>query len=123
MATVNNYLTFNGNCEEVFNFYKEAFRGKFSYLARFSEMVNYEGTPNIPEIDKNKIMHIRLPISKETVLLGSDIPESMANTFRIGNNFSIYVNSETKEEADRLFNALSKGGNVIMPMGVVFWGA
>jgi len=122
MTTINAYLNFNGNCEEAFNFYKSVFGGEFSYIGRFNEMPPQEGVPALPEEMGNKIMHIGLPISKETALMGSDTGGEWAPNFKQGNNFSISINTDSKENADRLFNGLSAGGNVTMPLADTFWG-
>ncbi len=121
MATVNTYLNFCGNCEDAFNFYKSVFGGEFSYIGRFGEMPD-SGHANMPEADKNKIMHVSLPIGS-TILMGSDSVGEWAPAFVQGNNFSISINTESKEEADRLFSGLSIGGQVTMPMADTFWGA
>lgn len=123
MTTVNVYLNFNGNCEEAFNFYKSVFGGEFSYLGRFGDMPPVEGFPPVPDNEKNMIMHVGLPISTETILMGSDSSDAFGHTTTVGDNFSISVNTDSKDEADRLFNQLSSGGNVIMPMNETFWGA
>ena len=122
MATVNLYITFNGNCRDAFNFYKTVFGGEFHNINTFGEMPPQEGMPPIPENAKNKIMHISLPISKETFLMGSDMVDwSPKVTF--GNNFAISVSAESKDEADKIFNELAKGGNISMPLQNTFWGA
>lgn len=123
MTTVNVYLNFNGNCEEAFNFYKSVFGGEFSYLGRFGDMPPVEGFPPVPDNEKNMIMHVGLPISTETILMGSDSSDAFGHTTTVGDNFSISVNTDSKDETDRLFNQLSSGGNVIMPMNETFWGA
>jgi len=123
MATVNVYLTFNGNTEEAFNFYKSVFGGDFSYLGRYKDMPPTEDCPTPSEEEGNKIMHISLPISKETVLMASDSNSSFGGEVVMGTNFSISINAETKEEADKLFNSLSVGGQVTMPLSDTFWGA
>jgi len=123
MAIINIYLTFNGNCEEAFNFYKSILGGEFDYLSRFNEMPRQEGMPPVSEEEANRIMHVALPVSKETILMGSDTAGSWGDSFRMGNNFSISINTDTKAEADRLFAGLSSGGAVIMPMTDVFWGS
>ncbi len=123
MTTVNIYLAFKGNCMEAFNFYKSVFGGEFPYIGKFSDMPPQEGMPPLPESELDKIMHISLPISKETVLMGSDTPESFRQNIVVGNNFSISINTETIEEADRIFGELSDGGKVTMPMDKTFWGA
>ena len=121
MATINTYLNFNGNCEDAFNFYKSVFGGEFSYIGKFGEMPQGEGY-TVPEVDKNKIMHIGLPIGS-TILMGSDIGGDWPTTFLQGNNFSVSINTEHKEEADNLFQGLSADGQITMPMEVTFWGA
>jgi len=122
MTTVNTYLNFNGNCEEAFNFYKSVFGGEFSYLGRFSEMPVQEGVTRFPKELDNKIMHVYFPISKETSLFGSDVGGEWASTFRQGNNFSVSIHTDSKEETDRLFNGLSAGGTISMPLADTFWG-
>jgi PhnB protein len=121
MALVNVYLTFNGNCEEAFTFYKSVFGGEFPYIGRFKDMPPSEDG-KVSEADMNKIMHVSLPISKETMLMGSDTGGEWASSFTQGNNFSISVNADSKEEADKIFNALSAGGQVTMPLNNTFWG-
>ena len=123
MTTINVYLTFNGNCKEAFEFYKSVLGGEFSYVGTFGEMPPQEGIPSLPEELKNQIMHISLPISKETVLMGSDAGGEWAPKLNVGNNFSISLLTETIEEADRIFYALSEGGKITMPLGNQFWGA
>ena len=121
MTTVNAYLTFNGNCLEVFNFYKSVFGGEFAYVGRYKDMPGEAGQ-TASEVDSDKIMHISLPISKETMLMGSDTGGEWAAQFAQGNNFSISISTDSKENADRFFSGLSAGGTVTMPMGKTFWG-
>ena len=121
MTLVNVYLTFNGNCEEAFNFYKSVFGGDFPYIGRYKDMPADEGKKT-PAADAEKIMHVSLPISKETMLMGSDVGGEWAPHFTAGNNFSISINTDSKNEADRLFNGMSAGGMVTMPMNKTFWG-
>lgn len=122
MRTINIYLNFNGNCEEAFNFYKSVIGGEFSYLGRFGEMPPQEGMPPLSDAMKNQIMHIGLPISAETILMGSDTGDDYDGSFVAGNNFSIYMAAESREDADRLFSGLSNGGSITMPLSDVFWG-
>lgn len=122
MATVNVYLTFNGNCEAAFNFYKSVFGGEFPYIGRFGEMPPSEDGKTNPD-DANKIMHVSLPISKETMLMGSDTAGEWSAHFKQGNNYAISINTDSREEADKLFNGLSAGGKVTMPLANTFWGA
>lgn len=120
MATINPYLNFNGNTEEAFNFYKSVFGGEFAMVMRFKD------TPEagkMPADAADKIMHIALPIGKGNILMATDALESMGQKLTTGNNFYISISAETKEEADRLYNKLSAGGKIEMPIGDVFWGA
>lgn len=121
MTTVNIYLTFNGNCEEAFKFYQSVFGGDFPYVGRYKDMPAGEGNP-IAAADREKIMHISLPISKETMLMGSDTGGEWASSYKEGNNFSISINTDSKESANKLFSGLSKGGMVALPMADTFWG-
>ena len=123
MASINPYLTFNGNCEEAFNFYKSVFGGEFPYVGRFKDMPDDPNHPPMPPSEAEKIMHISLPISKETILMGSDSSQAFGQATVMGNNFSISVNTESEEEARKLFNALASGGKVTMPLEKTFWGA
>jgi PhnB protein len=121
MTTVNIYLNFNGNCEEAFNFYRSAFGGEFRNIRRFKDAAHHLSFSN-KEIE-NKIMHVSLPISNETVLMGSDTDgEWFGHGFNQGNNFSIAINTDAKDEAEILFHHLSDGGQVSMPMEDTFWG-
>ncbi|TBX69969.1 VOC family protein [Flavobacterium silvisoli] len=122
MAQVNPYLIFNGNCEAAFLFYQSVFGGEFPYMGKFKDMPQTDGCGEITEADANRIMHVSLPISKETILMGSDSNQQSGDV-TLGNNFHISINAESREEADRLFNGLSAGGQVYMPMDKTFWGA
>jgi PhnB protein len=120
MVTLNPYLNFNGKTEEAFNFYKSIFGGEFTMLQRMKDTP--EADKLSPE-DREKVMHVGLPIGKGNVLMGTDSIESMGHVLTEGNNFSLSLQVENKEEADRLFTGLSKGGTVEMPMQDMFWGA
>lgn len=117
MIKLNPYLNFDGNCEEAFNHYKKVFGGEFSYFSRMSDVENEE----FPEEDKNLIMHVSLPIGND-ILMGSDVATDMKPMFKQGNNNYISITPTSREEADRLFNELSAGGEVEMPMEEMFWG-
>ena len=120
MAVVNIYLTFNGNCEEAFNFYKSVFGGEFPYIGRFKDMPPGE-TVKLNPGDEERIMHVSLPISKETMLMGSDTGGEWATGYKEGNNFAISIDTNNKAEADKLFNGLSAGGRITMPLQKTFW--
>jgi PhnB protein len=119
---INPYLTFNGNCEEAFNFYKSVFGGKFSYLGRFKEMPPMEGM-SVSSEEAEKVMHVSLPIGGDTVLMGSDSSESFGQATNVGNNFSVSISAPSQAKADKLFNSLADGGQVTMPMNKTFWGS
>lgn len=121
MATANVYLNFNGNCEEAFNFYKSVFGGEFHYISRFKDMPEQNGQPAMPKEMENQIMHVSLPIG-ETIIMGSDCGAEWAPSFNAGNNFSISLNAESKEEVDTLFKGLSENGTITMPLADTFWG-
>ena len=118
MAKANIYLNFPGYTEQVFNFYKSVFGGEFAMLTRFSEIPDSE---KIPADMKDKLMHVALPLAPGNVLMGSDTLEGMGPAYQVGNNFSISLSAESKEEANRLFAGLSTGGTVEMPMQDTFW--
>lgn len=122
MATINAYLTFDGTCEEAFNFYKSVFGGDFPMVGKFGDMPPQEGMPPISDEVKNRIMHMSLPISAETVLMGSDTMPGI-HDHQVGNNISLSINTDSREEADLIFNGLSAGGKVSMPLADTFWGA
>lgn len=121
MTQVNPYLIFNGNCEEAFLFYQSVFGGEFPYMGKFKDMPADDNCPPVSEEDANRIMHVSLPIGN-TVLMGSD-SNSQSGDVVMGANVSISINTESRAEADRIFNGLSAGGNPFMPMSNTFWGA
>lgn len=115
-------MNFNGNCLEAFDFYKSIFGGEYPYVGRFGEMPPQAGM-EIPDDLKDKIMHISLPISQETMLMGSDSSEHYGDATVVGNNFQISVNTDTPEEAERIFNGLAENGSIKMPLEKTFWQA
>ena len=120
MALINPHINFNGNAEEAFNFYKSVFGGEFAKIIRFKDLSSPEYP--IAENEANKIMHIALPIGKN-VLMGNDVPESMGPVNENENRSKISVSAETREEADKLFNGLSAGGSIEMPISDSPWGS
>lgn len=117
MAIINPHINFNGNAEEAFNFYKSAFGGEFAKIIRFKDISSPENP--IPEHEANKLMHISLPIGKNT-LIGNDVPEFMGKVNEQENRSKISVSAESRAEADKLFNALSAGGTVEVPISDSF---
>ena len=121
MATINPWINFNGNAEEAFTFYKSVFGGEFSKVVRFKDIASAEF--QVAEKEENKIMHIALPIGTTTMLIANDVPEVMGRVNENENRSKILVSTESKEEADRLFNGLSAGGAVEGSMGESPWGS
>lgn len=119
MASINPYINFNGNTEEAFNFYKSVFGGEFLSLNRFKDTPD---TNNIPPDAMDQIMHISLAIG-DTVIMATDAPESMGFKLNKGNNIYLNINLDSDEEVDRIFNALSVGGKIEMPLQKTFWNA
>ena len=122
MTKLNPYLSFKGACEEAFNFYKSVFGNEFLFVGRFKDMPENTNYP-VSESEKDKIMHISLPISNETVLYGCDIPQPVESSTVVDSNISLSIETDSIEEATRIFNGLSSGGNVTMPLDKTFWDA
>ena len=120
MAFINPYIHFNGNAEEAFAFYQSVFGGSFAKLSRYRDISSDEYP--IPENDANRIMHIALPIGNSDTLAGSDTLEMMGQVDENANRNTIAITAESKEEADQLFNGLSEGGHVEMPIAFGPWG-
>ena len=120
MAQINPHINFNGNAEEAFTFYKSVFGGEFAKIMRFKDI----SSPEFPvtENDANKIMHIALPIGKN-ILMANDVPESMGQINENENRSKISISAESKEEADKLFNGLSVGGQIEVQIGDSPWGS
>ncbi len=114
MTTISPWINFNGNAEEAFNFYKSVFGGEFLKVARFKDIASPESP--VAEIDANKIMQIVLPIGGAHMLMGNDVPKFMGKTNEHENRSKIHVGVDSKEEAQRIFNGLSAGGQVEMPI-------
>lgn len=123
MAKVSIYLNFMGNTEEAFNFYKSVFNTEFATPVMYmKDMPAQPGMPSLSEKDANSVMHVSLPILAGTLLMGTDALESMGHKLVVGNNVTISLEPDSKEETDRLFKALSEGGRDIAPMRDEFWG-
>jgi len=120
MALINPHINFNGNAEEAFTFYRSVFGGEFEKIIRFKDIASAEFP--VADHEANKIMHIALPIGKNA-LMANDVPEIMGRTNENENRSKIFINAESREEADKLFNGLSAGGNVEMPIGDSPWGS
>jgi PhnB protein len=124
MARVSTYLNFARSTEEAFTFYKSVFGTEFmGPISRFGEIPPQPGAPPLADADRNLVMHVALPILGGHVLMGTDAPESMGFTVKLGNNVYINLEPDTRSETDRLFKALAEGGKVEMPLQEMFWGA
>jgi PhnB protein len=124
MASVSTYLNFKNQTEEAFNFYKTVFGHEFDGdgISRMGDAPAQEGQPPLSDEDKNLVMHVSLETVGGHRIMGTDAPESMGFNLVQGNNVYINLQPDTKEEADRLFAALSSGGEVEMEMADQFWG-
>ena len=119
MPSINPYLSFNGNAEEAFNFYRSVFGGEFAAVMRFKDSPpQYQGS----EKESEKIMHIALPIGKGNMLMASDVPEAYPEPVA-GSGYSISVTADSEQDAKKIFDGLSEGGKVTMPLDKAFWGA
>ena len=120
MALINPHINFNGNAEEAFSFYQSVFGGTFTKIIRFKELASAEF--QIPESEANKIMYIALPIGKHNLLIANDVPSFMGRVNENENRSKISVVAESREEADKIFNGLSVGGEIEGQIGDSPWG-
>lgn len=125
MARTSTYINFDRNTEEAFAFYRSIFGGEFGNdgIARMGDMPAMEGMPELKPEDKNLVMHVELEITGGHILMGTDAPESMGFSVNFGNNVHINLEPDSKEEANRLFQALSQDGKITMPLQEMFWAA
>ena len=122
MARVSTYLNFMGNTEEAFTFYKTVFKTEFEGIQYMKDVPADPSQPALPDDEKNKVMHVMLPITAGHILMGTDLLESMGHELKLGNNVSINLEPDDLAEAKRLFTELSAGGEVEMPLKKMFWG-
>lgn len=121
MATLSTHVAYNGNCEEAFNFYKSIFGGEFDMIQRNSDIP--EGVPSpVSEAEKDKILHISLPIGNGSSIMGCDMPAAFGEAMRT-NSFNISINTDSEADTERIYNGLLEGGKVNMPLDKTFWGA
>lgn len=119
--TIHPYLNFDGKTEEALRFYEKILGGKLSDIHRYDSMPQEEGCELTPE-QKNLVMHVSLQLPDGQMIMASDMIQGMGPTLQVGNNFSICVCPDSKQEADRIFNALAEGGTIAMPLADQFWG-
>lgn len=123
MAHVSIYLNFMGNAEDAFTYYKKVFKTEFSApIMRMGDMPPQPGMPTLSDTDKKKVMHVALPILDGTQIMATDMLESMGHKLIEGNNVTISLNPDTKQEADRLYKELSNGGTDGVAPHDEFWG-
>jgi len=120
MIKLDTYLNFNGNTEEVFRYYKKVFGGEFSMFVKFDSL---PGSEKMPAGDREKILNVSLPIGEHSVLMGTDLLDSMNQKATIGDNYHISISLDNETEARRIFDLLSDGGEIIMPLGSESWSA
>lgn len=120
MAQINPYINFNGNAEEAFHFYQSVFGGEFVKVIRFKDLASPEFP--VSEQEADKIMHIALPIGRN-VLMGNDVPEVLGRVNENENRSKISISAASREEADQLFNGLTAGGQIEMPLEDSPWGS
>ncbi|WP_413670693.1 VOC family protein [Mucilaginibacter sp. Mucisp86] len=120
MRAINPWINFNGNAQEAFNFYKSVFGGEFTKIIRFKDLAGPEF--QVAESEENKIMYIGLPLGKNNVLIANDVPDFIGKVNENENRSKIYASAESREEADKIFNGLSAGGEVEGPIGDSPWG-
>jgi len=123
MASVSTYLNFPGNTEQVFRFYSSVFETNFAApgIRRMAEVPEIPGQPPIPDAEKNRVLHVALPILGGHLLMGTDSLESMGRPAP-GNTISLNLQPDTRAETDRLFGRLAEGGQIEMPLMEMFWG-
>lgn len=119
MVTINPYINFNGNAEEAFTFYKSVLGGEFETIVRFKDLASSEFP--VPDNEADKIMRIVLPIGAN-ILIANDVPEVLGPVNENENRSKISVSTESREEADRIFERLSQDGSIEMPMDESPWG-
>ena len=128
MARVNTYLNFMGKTEEAFNFYKKVFGTEFISVTRMKDMPRPEGAPALSDSEADLIMNIQLPITSGHVLMATDMVASMGHNLKVGNNVTISLDLDSKEEAEKIYNQLlvnspeNSGPLAPMPWGAN-WGS
>jgi PhnB protein len=122
MARVNTYLNFQGQTEEAFTFYAKIFGTQVTMLSRYSDMPA-AAPGELPDAERGLVLHAELPIIAGHVLMATDMLRSMGQEARVGNNTTLCLDVDSREEADHVYGALSEGGSEGSPMADMPWGA
>lgn len=120
MIGTNPYFNFMGNTGDAMNFYKSVFGGEFTTYSKFSDI---PGAEKMPKDEQDKFVHISLTTPKGHVFMATDALESMGQKLTFGNNYHVCIHTESEKETDSLFEGLSAGGKIEMPVNKTFWGA
>ena len=124
MARVSTYLNFMGTTEEAFDFYRTVFGTEYlGPIQRMKDVPAGPDGPTLSEAEQERVMHVELPILGGYVIMGTDMLESMNHELKIGNNTTINLEPDSREETQRLFDALSEGSSDCAPLMDMFWGA
>ena len=124
MARVTTYLNFMGNAEEAFEFYKEVFGTDYTVpIMRLGDVPPEPGQPELSLEQSQSVMHVELPILAGHVLMATDMVESMGHKLVVGNNTTINLEPDTRDETERLFRLLSEGGADTEALADMFWGS
>ncbi len=113
------YLNFPGTAEEAMTFYAKVLGGTLTDVHRFGTM---PGAEQMPPGTKDLVMHVGIDLPGGQRLMASDAVEGMGGPYVAGTNMSISIHPDSRAEADRVFAALSAGGEVGMPLADQFWG-
>jgi len=112
---LHSYISFQGNCEEALNFYKDILNAEVTTLMRFNEAP--KEVMQVPEEAKQLIMHATLEFDGNSLMMS----DHMNPEFSRGNSYSLSINA-TEDKATSIYNRLLDGGSVIMPLKEAFWG-
>ena len=118
MIEVSPFLSFNGDCESAFDFYKSIFGGEFDFIYRYKDVPAEKA---ISESVQEKIMHISLPLMKNVNLMGADVFDASGQNAEMINRVTVGLRTNNQEETLRIFDALSEGGIVSMPLQKAFF--
>jgi PhnB protein len=124
VARVSTYLNFMGNAEEAFEFYRGVFGTEFvAPIQRLGDVPADPSGPSLTEAEKQMVLHVELPILGGHVLMATDMVASMGHELKVGNNTTINLEPDSREETQRLYDALSEGAGDCAPLADMFWGA